>query len=259
VLDLPTDRPRPRTQRHRGRVLQEDFPAGLAAGLARLARAESATLNMTLMAAWAALLFRYTGQEKIVIGSPTANRGRPEVEGLIGFFVNLLPIAVDLAGDPTLGELVRRVRATALEAYTHQDVPFDHLAEVLAVRRVPGVPPLVQVLFSLEHQQDEEPHLPGAEVRPLGAVEAESVRFDLSLTAIASPGGVGVALSYDTALFDDDTALRMLRHFRVMAQALADSPGARILDVALEDGPGPGAPDADGAADFDFDFESVGA
>jgi acyl carrier protein len=253
ALDLPADHPRPAQPAHRGHTVQEVLPNDLAEGLARRSQAESATLNMTLMAAFAALLFRYTGQEKVVIGSPTANRGRAEIEGLIGFFVNLLPIAVDLSGDPTLGEVVRRVRATALEAYTHQDVPFDHLVEVLPLRRVPGVPPLVQVLFSLEHLQDAEPELPGVSVRPLEAGEGESVRFDLSLSAIKAAEGMGVALSYDTALFEEDTARRMLRHFVAMAAALASSPEARLLDVALDDA-ADDAGDEPGSTDFDFDF-----
>jgi non-ribosomal peptide synthetase component F len=258
VLDLPTDSPRPAQPQHRGHTLHGRVPPEHAEGLARLARAEAATLNMTLMAAFAALLFRYTGQEKVVIGSPTANRGRPEIEGLIGFFVNLLPIAVDLSGDPTLGELVRRVRATSLEAYTHQDVPFDHLVEVLPLERVAGVAPLVQVLFSLEHEDEVEPRLPGLSVGPLEDVAVETVRYDLSVTVVQAPGGMDVALSYDAALFREDTARRMLRHFVAMAAALADTPDAHILDVALEgEAPVAGPAGEPASADFDFDFSDA--
>jgi non-ribosomal peptide synthetase component F len=215
---------------------------------------------MALMAPFAAVLFRHTGQEKVVVGSLTANRTRREVEGVIGFFVNLLPLPVDLAGDPALVDVLRRVRATAMEAYTHQELPFDRLVEELQPPRIPGVPPLVQAIFTFDAPGGGEPEIAGLDVRPLGGVGDDTVRFDLSMTVSQGSDGVGASLAYNVALFDEATAARLLADFVAMAEALAATPAARVLDVPLSLGAGP-APAAEPPAEdaAEFDFEALGA
>ena len=132
-LDLLTDRPRPAVQTFRGASRQLELSPELTQGLKALSLREKASLFMTLLAAFQVLLFRYTGQEDIVVGSPIAGRNRGEVEGLIGFFVNTLALRTDLSGDPTFLEVLRRVREVALEAYDHQDLPFERLVDDLQV------------------------------------------------------------------------------------------------------------------------------
>src|SRR5207237_7035688 len=135
LLELPSDRPRPASQSYRGDVLTERFPPSLAAALKEVSRQQRGTLFMTLLAAFKALLLRYTNQEDLVVGSTMASRDRAETEGLIGFFVNTLVLRTDLSGDPTFKELLARVREVALAAYEHQEIPFEKLVEELQPER----------------------------------------------------------------------------------------------------------------------------
>ncbi len=180
ALDLPLDRPRPPVQTHRGARHAAALPAELAAALAALSRGAGVTLFMTLLAALLAFLFALTGQQDLVIGTDVANRNRTEIEGLIGFFVNVLVLRTDLSGNPTFRELLRRVRETTLDAYDHQDVSFDQLVSALRPRRDPARTPLFDLLFVL--QNAERPALALADL----AVEVEDAaqetsRFDLAL------------------------------------------------------------------------------
>src|SRR5262249_49365766 len=150
VLELPTDRVRPPIQSYRGAILPFELPAELTMRLKALSQQSGATLFMTLLAAFNVLMHRYTGQEDILIASPTANRNRPEIEGLIGFFVNALLLRVDFSGNPTFEELLSQLRETAVEAYTNQDVPFEKLVEELQPTRDLSRHPLFQVIFSLQ-------------------------------------------------------------------------------------------------------------
>ena len=151
VLELPSDRPRPPVQSVRGATQRFVLPRALSQALRQLSRQEGATLFMTLLAAFQVLLARYTGQDDIVVGSPIAGRTHTELEDLIGFFVNTLVLRTNLAGDPTFRELLGRVRAVTLEAYAHQDVPFERLVEELQPQRDLSRAPLVQVLFVLQN------------------------------------------------------------------------------------------------------------
>ncbi|HYH81346.1 MAG TPA: condensation domain-containing protein, partial [Longimicrobium sp.] len=264
VLALPTDRPRPPVQGFAGRSVSARLAPEVSARLAELGRREAATPNMALLAAFAAVLFRHTGQEKVIVGAPMANRAHPEVEGLIGFFVNLLPVCVDLSGDPPLLELVRRVRAVSLEAYTHQELPFERLVEALQVPRLPGVPPLVQAVFAFEHvPEGGEAGFPGLDVYPLAGVVDDTARFDLRLTVAQEGGALGASLAYDVALFDGATAARLLADFQAMADALAAAPETRVLDVPLAGRPAAAPareePRAALAESAEFDFEALGA
>src|SRR5262249_16087759 len=160
-LDLPTDHPRPRAQTYRGATLPFALPAELSDSLLGLAQRTGCTRYMVLLAAFQALLNRYTGQEDICVGTPVAGPGREETEGLIGFLANTLVLRTDLSVDPTFRELLGRVRETALGAYAHQDVPFERLVEELQPERDISRPPLFQVLFALDHDTSQPTSFPG--------------------------------------------------------------------------------------------------
>ncbi|HSG38127.1 MAG TPA: condensation domain-containing protein, partial [Thermoanaerobaculia bacterium] len=163
LLELPTDRPRPALQTHHGATRPVTLPPGLSEPLRELSRREKATTFMTLLAAWAVLLGRHAGQEDVLVGTPTAGRNRREVEDLIGFFVNTLVIRADLAGAPDFGEVLRRVRQAVLDAFAHQDLPFERLVEELLAERDLSVPPLFQVLFTLQNEPWQKLQAPGLE------------------------------------------------------------------------------------------------
>src|SRR5437763_465999 len=180
ILELPADRPRPALQTYNGASISFPLSPALSRSLKALCKAEGVTLFMTLLAAFKVLLYRYTGQEDLVVGSPIANRHRQELEGLIGFFVNTLAMRTDLSGDPTFRELLRRVRETALGAYAHQDLPFEYLVEQLQPERNLSHSPLVQVVFVLQNTPERKAELPGLSLTPL-KYGVETAKFDLTL------------------------------------------------------------------------------
>ncbi|HEX7239753.1 MAG TPA: amino acid adenylation domain-containing protein, partial [Longimicrobiaceae bacterium] len=169
VLEIPADRPRPAARSGEGAAHLFPLPVGVGAALHALARREGATLYMALLAAFQALLAKYAGEEDVVVGTPVAGRTHAELEGLVGFFVNTLPLRTDLSGDPGFAGVLRRVRDTALGAFAHQDVPFEKLVEELAPERVPGRNPLFQVAFALQNVPGDTLELPGVAVSPLPA------------------------------------------------------------------------------------------
>ena len=166
-LDLPTDRPRPAVQSFRGAVKTFSFPHDLSAHLSQFGRQQNATPFMILLAAFQALLARYSGQEDIVVGTPIANRNRAEIEGLIGFFANTLVLRTKVAGDLSFSDLLMRVKENALGAYAHQDIPFEKLVEELRPERSLSHNPLFQVLFSLQNAPRQAFELPGLQLKPM--------------------------------------------------------------------------------------------
>ncbi|MET0622970.1 MAG: amino acid adenylation domain-containing protein [Pyrinomonadaceae bacterium] len=232
VLELPADRPRPPFQSFRGasRVLTLD--AELSARLKALAQREGVTLFMLLLAAFKLLLYRYTGQEDVVVGTPIANRNRVELEGLIGFFVNTLVLRTDLSGRPSFVELLRRARAVSLGAYAHQEMPFEQLVEHLQPERSTSRSPLFQVMFSLQNAVTDEASLPGLTLQPL-EVERVTTQFDLSLDALETADGVTAVAEYSTDLFDGSTVERMLGHFRAVLEGVVADPHASVAEVPL--------------------------
>jgi amino acid adenylation domain-containing protein len=237
VLDLPTDRPRPPVQTFRGALLPLPFPPALHAGLAALGQGRGATLFMTLLAAWCALLHRYAGEEDLVVGSPIANRNRAEIERLIGFFVNTLVLRNDLSGDPPFAELLDRVAERTLDAYDHQDLPFEKLVAELRPERNLGHNPLFQVMFSLQNasalaqgmaQGAGGPGEPGAREAGTG-----TSKFDLALLTAEGEGLLRGGLEYNTDLFERVTIERMLGHFRALLDGAVRDPGTRLSDLPL--------------------------
>ena len=230
-LALPTDRPRPALPSYRGERLTFELGEALTRALKELSRRETATLFMTLLAGFQVLLHRYTGQEDLVVGVPVAGRRRPELENLIGFFVNTLVLRGDLSGDPSFREYLRRVRERALEAYAHQDVPFEKLVDVLVPRRDPSRNPLFQVAFAFHNTAPVEWVLPGLDVQNIDSVNAVSAKFDLTL-AVREVGGTLLGrLEYASDLFDADTIERMAQQWMTLledAVAQTDRPLSRL-------------------------------
>jgi amino acid adenylation domain-containing protein len=196
-----------------------------------MARREGATFFMTLLAGAAALLFRHTGQDDMVLGTPIANRSLPEIENLIGFFVNTLALRARLSADLPFGDLLRRIRETALAAYAHQDLPFDKLVDELNLDRSPGRPPLVQVLVGLWEEPLENLQLPGVSAAPL-TLETKSAKLDLTLRFAERESGMGLQVEYSVDLFDGVTAERLLNHLARLLTSAVD-PSRRLDEMPL--------------------------
>ncbi|HSF43384.1 MAG TPA: amino acid adenylation domain-containing protein, partial [Thermoanaerobaculia bacterium] len=233
LLELPIDRPRPAVPSRRGRAISFALPAGLAAAVRDLGRAETATPFMVLLAAFQVLLGRFSGQDDVSVGAPIAGRTRVEVEGLVGFFVNTLVLRTDLAGNPTFRDLLARVRETSLDAHLHQDVPFEKLVEELEPQRSLSRAPLFQVM--LAYQNLPEPGaegFPGLRVASL-PVSQSAEKFDLTLALRDREDGLSGSLSYACDLFDAATAERMLASFCELLSAAVADPAQRVTDLPL--------------------------
>ncbi|MGB8508885.1 MAG: condensation domain-containing protein, partial [Pyrinomonadaceae bacterium] len=208
------------------------LPRELRQRLAELSRSEGVTLFMTLLAAYQTLLYRHIGQERIPVGIPIANRRRAEVEGLLGFFVNLLVMSTEMGGDPTFRELLRRVRTVALGAYAHQDVPFERLVQTLRQERNVGRAPLVQVTFTFNNAPMSTLRLPNLTITPVEMVDAE-VEYDLSLILKEDDEGLGGVLVYNADYLDEARADRLLEHFKAILEQVVAAPDMRLLDLEL--------------------------
>ncbi|CAA9346511.1 MAG: Polyketide synthase modules and related proteins, partial [uncultured Gemmatimonadetes bacterium] len=223
LLELPADRPRPAVQDTRGAYAGLELDAELTAGLKALGQRHGTTLFMTLLAGWAAVLARLSGQEDVVIGTPTANRGQAEIEGLIGFFVNTLALRMDLSGMPTVAELLERVKGRALEAQRHQDIPFEQVVELARPARSMAHTPLFQVMFTWQNTSGGTLELPGLVPAPVGSAAHVTAKFDLSLSLQETGGRITGGVEYTTALFDAATVERFLGYFRaLLAGMVAD-------------------------------------
>ena len=242
VLHLPSDRPRPAVQTYRGATSPLQIPPALTQALEAFSQQSGVSLFMTLLAAFQTLLYRYTGQEDIAIGSPIANRHRSELEGLIGFFVNSLVMRSDLSGNPTFRELLERVRNVALEAYMHQDLPFEKLVEELEPQRDLSRNPLFQVAFALQNAPMQPLELLGLTLEPT-KLELGSTRFDLEVhlwepthglrSLWQSQSGLSGFISYNTDLFDRDRINRLVGHFQTLLEGIVANPDARLSDLPL--------------------------
>ncbi|WP_176560098.1 non-ribosomal peptide synthase/polyketide synthase [Brevibacillus dissolubilis] len=234
VLQLPTDRPRPAAQSYEGAQYTVLLPKDLLHRLQTLSRNENATLFMTLLAAYQTLLYRYSGQPDILVGSPVAGRNRQETEGLIGFFVNTLVLRTDLSGEPTFRELLARVRETSLEAYAHQDLPFEKLVDELQLERSLSYSPLFQVMFVLQNFDAALPETAGVSLTPFDNSEhLVTSKFDLTLTMYEEEDGLRAMFEYNTALFDAETITRMTTHFDRLLNEIAVNPERSIDRLPL--------------------------
>jgi amino acid adenylation domain-containing protein len=233
ALQIPTDHPRPAAQSHAGRTHRFRLPPDLAGALREIAREEGATLFMVLLAAFKVLLARYSGQADLVVGTPVANRGRAETQGLVGFFANTLALRTDLSGDPTFREALARVRDTAVGAYAHEEMPFERLVEALHTERSLDRGPLFQVMFLLDEAPLHAFDLPGLRLEPL-EVDAGTSMFDLTLGLERAEDGLAGRLEYATDLFDAPAIERMAEHFGVLLRGLASAPDTRLSGLPMQ-------------------------
>ncbi|HEX2516297.1 MAG TPA: amino acid adenylation domain-containing protein, partial [Chloroflexota bacterium] len=231
-LDLPADRPRPPVRSSDGAAVTALIPPPLVAALKRLAEGEGATLFMVLLGAYQALLGRYSGQADLAVGAPVANRARPELEGLIGFFANTLVLRADLSGAPTVRGHLARVREACLGAYAHQDVPFEKLVDELQPQRDPSRTPLVQVAFSLQHALPAGPDFGGLSLEPLPEGGA-TAKFDLTLALEETPAGLRAVAEYSTDLFQRETVQRLLGHYQALLEGFVAEQDGRLDDLPL--------------------------
>jgi len=232
VLNLPADRLRPHTRTFRGATESLRLSAELSEAVRTLGSRQHATLFMTLLAAFKVLLSRYTGQQDIVVGTPIANRNYQELEDLIGFFVNTLVLRTEVSGDQSFQELLDRVRKVALDAYAHQDVPFERLIEELHPLRSLSHTPLFQVMFVLQNNRSPSIDLPGLKLTSL-EVESPTAKFDLTLMVEETGPELVVSLEYSTDLFHATTIRRMLGHFSTLLEGIVADPRKRVDELPL--------------------------
>jgi amino acid adenylation domain-containing protein len=232
VLELPTDRPRPPVQSLNGGRETLVLPDGLLEQVRLFSRREGATVFMTLLAAFNALLYRLTGQTDIVVGTPIASRDRIELEGIIGFFTNTLVLRTSLAKDPSFVDLVKRVREVALDAYTHRDLPFEALVEALQPERDLSYPPLFQVMFVHQVALTEAFELPGLTLQSVG-VDNGSAKFDMTLFLVEGSNSLAALLEYNSDLFDAATATRMLSLFEKLLTDTLAEPQRPVAEFSL--------------------------
>ena len=233
-LDLLTDRPRPAQLTYQGAYETFTVPQAVGDRLRSLASEERSTLFMALLAAYQALLHRYSSQDDIAVGTPIANRNRPELEPLIGFFVNTLVLRTDFSGQPSFRALLRRVREVALDGYAHQDLPFEKLVQELLPDRDLSHNPLFQVMFSLDEGLPAAFELPGLKMTPL-RIDSPAAKFELSVIMENTTSGLVGAIEYNTALFDAGTVVRMARQFTRLLSAFAAFPDLPIASHSLLD------------------------
>ena len=233
VLELPTDRPRPAVRSGRGGTVSFDLDAGVLDALRALGRTQDATPFMTLAAAFQALLSRYSGSDDVAVGTPVAGRSHPDAERLIGFFVNTLVLRTDVSGDPSFGELVRRVRAGALDAYSHQDVPFEKLVEELHPERSSSHTPLFQVVLSLDNTAADGLSLGGTTVTRF-PVDYDASKFDITLSMSGDGRG---AIGYDADLFEPATIEAMAGHLTNLLEGAAADPARRLSELDVMSAP----------------------
>ncbi|MEH1944122.1 MAG: amino acid adenylation domain-containing protein [Nostoc sp.] len=232
LLELPTDKPRPSVQSFKGRSEFLELNADLTQKLKRLSQESGTTLFMTMLAAFALLLSRYSRQQDIVVGSAIANRNRREIEPLIGFFVNTLALRTKLQGNPTFLELLQRVKQVTLDAYDHQDLPFEKLVDELGLERSLSHHPLFQVAFGLQSGTPEKLEIPGL---TLSRFEWENTTtlFDLSLIFRETPQGLTGEWEYASDLFEAETIQRMAEHFQVLLKQIIANPNQPINSLSL--------------------------
>ncbi|RKH60621.1 condensation domain-containing protein, partial [Corallococcus aberystwythensis] len=232
LLELPQDKPRPALMSSKGERQVMHLSPALTQALKALGQREGRTLFVTLLSAFNVLLSRYTGQDDIVVGTPIAGRPRAEVEGLIGLFVNMLALRSDLSGNPTFKELLRRVHESTLDAYAHQDIPFERLVDALKPERHLSHSPIFQVMFVLQNAPMPALEAPGLvmEAKP---VDTGTTKYDLSLLLVDLPQGLRVIAEYSTDLFERSTAERLLGHYLTLLEGIVAQPDLSISRLPL--------------------------
>ena len=232
VLELPADRSRPAVQSFSGATEVFTISRDLSAALKQLCQAEGVTLFVLQLAAFQALLYRYTGQQDVVVGSPVANRNQTATEQLIGFFLNTLVLRTQLSAEWSFRELLAHVRETCVEALAHQDLPFEKLVEELRPERSRSHSPLFQVMFASQDTPEEDLELPGLRVSSLNLGVASAL-FDLTLNMLDTDEQAIGSLQYNTDLFDAETIRRMCGNFVTLLQQVAANPDQAVSQISL--------------------------
>ncbi|MCA9420481.1 MAG: amino acid adenylation domain-containing protein [Nitrospira sp.] len=230
--EAPTDFPRPPQPTHRGERLTFTLPVSLTQALQTFSQQEGGTLFMTLLAAFQVLLFRYAGQRDILVGAPIAGRTHSDLEGLIGFFVNTLVIRTQFKGKPTFRAVLQQVRNICLDAYTHQDVPFEKLVEALQPTRDPSRHPFFQIMFQLFSQPDAAPSFPGLHITP-EPICHQRAKFDLNCTLRETAGILHGTMEYSTDIFVLETIQRLVGHYEQLLEGIVDNPDQQITTLPL--------------------------
>jgi amino acid adenylation domain-containing protein len=226
-LELPTHRARPARPDYAGAIVEWTLDENVTAGLKALSQRHGTTLYMTLLAAWAVLLGRLCGQEDVVIGTPVANRGRAEIENLIGFFVNMLALRVNLSGNPAVGEVLRRVKRQAIAAQQHQDIPFEQVVEMVQPVRSMAHSPIIQIVFAWQNASMAEPELAGLEITDLRTLQS-GAKFDLSLSMEEVEGRIVGGVEYATSLYDRSTVEQYMGYLKTLLGGMISSEKATI-------------------------------
>jgi natural product biosynthesis luciferase-like monooxygenase protein/amino acid adenylation domain-containing protein len=232
LLELPADRPRPPIESFRGARHYFTLSKSLTTELRNLGRQEKVTFFMTLLAGFQSLLYRYTGQEDIVIGTPVANRPQTEIQGLIGYFLNTVVLRGDCTGTPTFRQLLKRVRTTSLEAFRNQDLPVEKLIDALQLERNQSHSPLFQVFFVLQNVPTPDVAIPGLSIRPF-EIDNGTAKFDLSVSLFESEDGLTGWLEYATDLFDAERMERLSEHYRTLLEAAVANPDLPMSQLSL--------------------------
>jgi hypothetical protein len=233
LLPLPLDGQRHSPQRHEGRHHPVSIEGNLAADIVAFGRSVGATPYMTLLSAFGVLLYRITGQDDVVVGSPIANRVRPELERLVGFFSNTVALRLQLSGNPSFRDVVQRTRATSLRAYEHQELPFERVVEELQVPRDARFNPIFQVNFRAQAEERRPLALPGIEATPL-PIDIGFSRFDLALELQLEPERVGGYIEYDLDLFEEDTITALAADVESALEQLVRDPDRSLLELRLD-------------------------
>ncbi|AFY74910.1 amino acid adenylation enzyme/thioester reductase family protein [Synechococcus sp. PCC 7502] len=232
ILELPTDRPRPNVQTYRGKSQKIKLSAEVSQRLRDLSQESGVTLFMTLLSAFGILLSRYSHQENIVIGSPIANRNRQETEKLIGFFANTLALKISIKNNPSFKELLKSVKEVCLDAYSHQDLPYEKLVEELKPERSLSHAPVFQVMFILQNTPQETLTLPDLTLQSI-ELKSQTSKFDISLSLTESRAGIMGTWEYNTDLFDDTTIEGMSSHFQVLLAGIIAEPDLQVKKLPI--------------------------
>ncbi len=232
LINLPLDYARPSVQSYKGQVAGVRIDPEVVSDLKRLSLKHNITLSMALMAAFHTLLYRYSGQDSIVVGMAVANRGRRELEELIGFFVNSLPIRINFSNTTKAKDLFAQIRQASMDAFEHQELPFEKLVEELKPERDAGYSPVFQVMYTYEHAHENNLNLPELEISAV-TTDYQQAKYDLTMGTHNSSAGVWVQLEYATDLFTEQTIVRMLAHYQMLLADMVGNENARISQLKL--------------------------
>ena len=237
LLELPIDKPRPAIQTYNGANFSLQIDKKLSDSVKNLSLNEGLTLYMTLLSAFQVLLHRYSNQESIVVGTAIANRNRKDIENIIGFFVNMLAIRSDLSEEITIKELLMQVRNTTLEAYAHQDLPFEKLVQILNPERSLSYSPIFQAMFSgaifAEVNIKKEPLIfPGVDIES-SEFEIITSKFDLTFYLSENSEGLYLAIEYNTDLFYPETISRMANHYKNLLESIVKDPDQKVSEISF--------------------------